>query len=425
MIAHLQRANDTVGVLSYLYGPGERGAHVGPRLIAGDCHGTPLEVLAEPDSLLYLSHALDALAERLGARAPERPVWICLVRSDPHRPDLTDSQWATVTRRLMAATGIAPDGDPDACRWIALRNQPRQVHVVATLAREDGSLHNAHRDAFRLQTECHRLADELGHLPTAPPPIPRAQETHVPAPFITITAESSGSVSAKDASDDLSATLLKHAGFQQIEDWYGRRHRLPTTTPAADRAAIATHAAEILRAARYGVDLDPSLDTALTATPANPLGPYTAGAELLRLTDQIRSAENGGDLRRAVDHLLHPEHGALERVREALEAAGEQITDLDDEAYQLADRFGFAAEFVSSAQSELVDSDSELRRIGDSQQPPTETRTHSPRLPDPRSAALATSPAAAKAKTSSTLGAGAANASAAVRPSQVPGPRTR
>ncbi|MBT2506963.1 hypothetical protein J7I98_13895 [Streptomyces sp. ISL-98] len=247
----------------------------------------------------------------------------------------------------------------------------------------------------------------------------------MPAPSITFTAEPSGSVSAKGASDDLSATLLKHAGFQQIDDWYGRRHRLPTTTPAADRAAIATHAAEMLRAARYGVDLDPSLDTAQMATPANPLGPYIAGAELLRLTDQIRSAENGEDLRRAVDHLLHAEHGALERVREALEVAGEQITDLDDEAYQLADRFGFAAEFVSSAQSELVDSEAELRRVGHAQQPPTETRTHSPRLPDPRSAALATSPAAAKAKVSSAFGAGAADVNAAVRPSQVPGPRTR
>ncbi|WP_232837831.1 hypothetical protein [Streptomyces atratus] len=425
MIAHLQRASNTAGLLSYLYGPGERGIHTSPRLIAGDGHGAPIELLAESGSLPYLAHALDAPVERLGARAPERPVWICSVRSDPRRPELTDSQWATVARRLVAATGIAPDGDPDACRWIALRNQPRQVHVVATLAREDGSLHNAYRDAFRLQSECHRLASELGHLPTAPHPIPRAQETHVPAPSITITAEPSGSVSAKGASDNLSATLLKHAGFQQIEDWYGRRHRLPTTTPAADRAAIATHAAEMLRAARYGVDLDPSLDTARMATPANPLGPYTAGAELLRLTDQIRSAENGEDLRRAVDHLLHPEHGALERVREALEAAGEQITDLDDEAYQLADRFGFAAEFVSSAQSELVDSAAELRRVGRAQQPQTETRTHSPRLPDPRSAALATSPAAAKAKVSSTLGAGAADASAAVRPSQATGPRTR
>lgn len=137
----------------------------------GDGHGAPVDLLAESDSLTYLAHALDAPVERLGARAPERPTWICSVRSDPCRPDLTDSQWAAVAHRLVAATGITPVGDPDACRRIALRNQPRQVQVVATLPREDGGLHNAYRDAFRLQTECHRIGVELGRLPTAPRPL--------------------------------------------------------------------------------------------------------------------------------------------------------------------------------------------------------------------------------------------------------------
>ncbi|MFF5962844.1 hypothetical protein ACFY64_03650 [Streptomyces collinus] len=319
MIAHLQHASHTVGLLEYLYGPGERGNHTNPRLIAGDGHGAPIEMLAQTDASAHLAHALDAPVERLGARAPQRPVWVCSVRSDPRHPDPTDAQWAEVARRIVAATGIAPEGDPDACRWGAVRNQARQVHVVATLAREDGSLHNTYRDAFRLQTECHRIATERGHLPPAPRPTLSAQETHVPAPYITISAEPSGSVSAKGASDDLSATLLKHAGFQQIEDWYGRRHRLATTTPLAKRVAIASHAAELLRAARYSVDLDPDLDTSRLTSPANPLGLYTAGAEVLRLTDQIRAAENGAGLAQAVDHLLHPEHGVLERLREALE----------------------------------------------------------------------------------------------------------
>ncbi|MBT2491979.1 hypothetical protein J7E96_26315 [Streptomyces sp. ISL-96] len=245
----------------------------------------------------------------------------------------------------------------------------------------------------------------------------------MPAPSITITSEFSGSVVAKGATDDLSAQLLKHAGFQQIDDWYGRRHRLPTTTPVADQVAIASHAAVMLRAARYGVDLAPSLDMARMSTPAPALGPYAAGAVLLQITDRIRSAENGADLQRAVDHLLHPEHGALERVREALEAAGEHINVLDDEAYALADRFGFAAEFVSSAQSELLDSEAELRRVGNTQHPQAETRTRSPKLPDHRGAALATSPAVAKAKVSPSLGVEATDSTVAVRPSHAPGPR--
>ncbi|PIM73892.1 hypothetical protein CTU88_03715 [Streptomyces sp. JV178] len=247
----------------------------------------------------------------------------------------------------------------------------------------------------------------------------------MPAPYITISAEPSGSVSAKGASDDLSATLLKHAGFQQIEDWYGRRHRLATTTPQAERVAIASHAAEMLRAARYSVDLDPALDTSRLTSPANPLGLYTAGAEVFRLTDQIRAAENGAGLAQAVDHLLHPEHGVLERLREALETAGEQITDLDDEAYALADRFGFAAEFVSAAQSELTGAGHELHRVSDSRQDHARAQTQSPAPPDARSAALATSPAADKAKASSALGTPSAEVGTAVGAPQVASPRSR
>ncbi|MEU9319573.1 hypothetical protein [Streptomyces sp. NPDC048295] len=245
----------------------------------------------------------------------------------------------------------------------------------------------------------------------------------MPAPSIIITSEFSGSVVAKGATDDLSAQLLKHAGFKQIDDWHGRRHRLPTTMPLADQVAIATHAAEMLRAARYDVDLPPSLDTARMSPPIPVLGPYAAGAELLQITDRIRAAEDGADLQRAVDHLLHPKHGVLERAREALEAAGQQIYDLDDEAYNLADRFDIAAEFLSAAQSELISSEDELLHIGTASDSRTEARTRSSALSDQRGAALATSPAAAKTKVSSAPGSETAPPNTAVHPSRVPGPR--
>ncbi|MFF7385055.1 hypothetical protein [Streptomyces griseoluteus] len=243
----------------------------------------------------------------------------------------------------------------------------------------------------------------------------------MPAPPITITSEFSGSVVAKGATDDLSAQLLKHAGFQQIDDWYGRRHRLPTTTPLDDKVAIANHAAEMLRAARYHVVLPLSLDERMSP-PTHPLGPYAAGAELLRITDQIRTAETGAALQRAVDHLLHHEHGALERVREALEAAAEQVSDLDDEEHALSDRFGFAADFLSSAQSELINSEAELRRVGNASERHTEAQTRSSTLPDHQDAARATSPAAAKAKVPSPPGTEAAQSNWSAQP-HVPGPR--
>ncbi|MFD8298812.1 hypothetical protein ACFV13_21600 [Streptomyces bauhiniae] len=244
----------------------------------------------------------------------------------------------------------------------------------------------------------------------------------MPALSITLTHELSGSVVAKGAADDLSAQLLKHAGFQQIDDWYGRRHRLSTTTPLDDKVAIASHAAEMLRAARYDVVLPPSLDSGRMSLRAHPLGPYTAGAELLRITDQIRAAETGADLQRAVDHLLHPDHGALERVREALEAAGEQINDLDDEAHSLADRFGVASDFLYAAQAEVVGYGDELHRVNTASERHTEAPTRSSTLPDHRDAARATSPAAAKAQVSSSPSPDVAQPNGATHP-HVPGPR--
>jgi hypothetical protein len=208
-------------------------------------------------------------------------------------------------------------------------------------------------------------------------------------PALGRPSKPTGCVVAEGARDDLSAALLKHAGFQQIQDWYGLRHRLPSSTTAADRVASVTHAAEMLRAARYGVELDPALDV------SGPTGPsllesYAAGSELLNVADRIRAAESGAELLPVLDQLLHPQHGALERLREALEAAGEHVTDLDDESFRLADRFGGAVDFVTAAQSDLVGSEAELSRIRVSQ-PETPARSADS---NSRAAALSASPVA-------------------------------
>ncbi|MFI9274003.1 hypothetical protein ACIGXM_25340 [Kitasatospora sp. NPDC052896] len=368
MIAHLRRASTTAGLLSELYGSGERGPQGSARLVGGDCHGAPILLLDRSGALPDLAQVLDEPLQRLGTRTPVQPVWICSVRSDPRHGDLTDAQWGEVARRVAAASGIAPDGDPDACRWIAVRNKERQVHVVATLVREDGRLHNTYRDAFHVQTECQRLAADLVHLPGACIPAPRSPEVSVPAPFITINIEPSGSVSAKGATDDLSATLLKHAGFSEISDWYGRRHRLPTTTVQSDRAAIATHAAEMLRAARYTVQLDPDLDASRLTTPTDPHGLHVVGGQILRLTDQIRGAANARAAANALDQLLDPADGVLVRLQEAMEAAAEQISDLDDDAYELADRFTAASEQLTSISEELTGAADEVRALDQSSQ---------------------------------------------------------
>jgi hypothetical protein len=106
---------------------------------------------------------------------------------------------------------------------------------------------------------------------------------------------------------------------------------------------------------------------------------------LLDLTDRIRAARTGTELRACVEQLVHPDHGVLERVREALEAVGEQVTDLDEDAHQLGDRFAIASEFVTAAEGELAGAIQEVARIAGTGPAPGQGAT--------RNAALSTSPA--------------------------------
>ncbi|MGE7439113.1 hypothetical protein [Kitasatospora sp. NPDC001175] len=66
LIAHLRRVKDTTDLLAHLYGPDERGTHSNPRLVGGDCHGAPIEMLAATGAMPYLAQAPDAPLERLG-----------------------------------------------------------------------------------------------------------------------------------------------------------------------------------------------------------------------------------------------------------------------------------------------------------------------------------------------------------------------
>lgn len=209
---------------------------------------------------------------------------------------------------------------------------------------------------------------------------------------VTISAEPSGSVVAYGG-DGLAHSLLSHARFAFANDRHGPRHRLPTSMPSPEQAAIASHAAEMLNAARYAVDLDPALNTARPSASAA----RVIGDHLLDLTDQIRGATSGAELSELLGQLLHPEHGALEHLREALEAAGEQITDLDDEAYTLADRFAVSAEFVGAAEGELIGVTRGLRQIGSPEPCHPQEPAPSRAMPASHEAALAKSPAAVQA----------------------------
>ena len=181
----------------------------------------------------------------------------------------------------------------------------------------------------------------------------------MPEPLISIAIEPSGRVSAKGA-DALAATLLRRAGFTEVNDWHGLRHRLPLSTPAEEQADVALYAAAMLHAARYRVDLDPALDPgpAATTTPTDPHGRYVVGRAVLDLTDQINAATTAGQTAEVLGQLLNPTDGVLIRLQEAIEAAAEKCTDFDSDFdsgrnFELSDRFTAASELLTQIGHDL------------------------------------------------------------------------
>ncbi|WP_413753120.1 mobilization protein [Streptomyces sp. R-74717] len=152
----------TIGLLKYLYRTSDIEAHVDPHIVAAY---DPF--VADPGrhpsaTLTGLAADLDQWVDALKDKAPAKHVWHCSVRTADTDRILSDEEWATVARRIVNATGIAPEGDEQACRWIAVRHAPDHIHLVATLVRADRTQPRRHKDAIRAQAECRKIEKEFG-----------------------------------------------------------------------------------------------------------------------------------------------------------------------------------------------------------------------------------------------------------------------
>lgn len=63
---------------------------------------------------------------------------------------------------MVAATGIAPDGDDAACRWAAIRHADDHIHIIATVVREDGRQARIRQDGKRSQAEARVIEIDYG-----------------------------------------------------------------------------------------------------------------------------------------------------------------------------------------------------------------------------------------------------------------------
>jgi hypothetical protein len=105
----------------------------------------------------------------LGPRGLRQPVWHCVVRAAPGDRLLSDHEWAELARDIMHRTGLAPHGqDDDAVRWIAVRHAADHMHIVGTLARQDGAQPRFWNDYFRIRDACQAAEERHGLRRTAP-----------------------------------------------------------------------------------------------------------------------------------------------------------------------------------------------------------------------------------------------------------------
>ncbi|MFD6892698.1 mobilization protein, partial [Streptomyces sp. NPDC059957] len=131
--------DDTYELLDYLFGPGKQDEHTDPHLVTAFDPHLPCPVRQPAaTSLQDLADLLDAPAEALRGVRPVKHVWHVSVRNHADDRVLSDVEWGEVAAAMVDAAGIAPYGDEQACRWIAVRHAPDHIHSAATLARVDG-----------------------------------------------------------------------------------------------------------------------------------------------------------------------------------------------------------------------------------------------------------------------------------------------
>jgi len=178
------RGSDVRRLLGYLFREGLAGEHglsaphSDAHLIAAWDGVDGLDSLEPPgqDSgsrdLSTLAAALNAplLAAGLGRGdwAQARPVYHLAISATEADRTLSDEEWADVAGEYVHRIGLAPRGDEEGVRWVAVRHADNHVHVVATLARQDGRRLWPRNDFYRAREASLAVEARYGLTRTSP-----------------------------------------------------------------------------------------------------------------------------------------------------------------------------------------------------------------------------------------------------------------
>ncbi|CAB4896456.1 MAG: hypothetical protein F2825_00225 [Actinobacteria bacterium] len=179
----LPRGSSVRGLLYYLFTEGQAGekglesAHSDPRVIAS-WDGAPQQLqppvcggkrdfAALTGRLTEPLLALEMTAAELKKAKPVFHLTVAAAK-DPDTGDLvdrylTDEQWADIAGEYMHRLGLARRGDEQqAVRWVAIRHADDHVHIVATLARQDGRRPRLSNDRYRSREASRFIEDKYG-----------------------------------------------------------------------------------------------------------------------------------------------------------------------------------------------------------------------------------------------------------------------
>ena len=166
------RGSRVSGLIYYLFGPGRNEEHTDPHLVAGWRHPAELEPPLRDDGhrdFRHLNGLLQQPQEALGDHGFTKPVWHCSVRAAPGDRVLSDDEWAQLACDIMHRTGLAPYGqEDDAVRWVAVRHAADHIHLVAMLARQDGTRPRLWNDYYQVGEACRAAEQRFGLRQTAP-----------------------------------------------------------------------------------------------------------------------------------------------------------------------------------------------------------------------------------------------------------------
>jgi Relaxase/Mobilisation nuclease domain len=179
------RGNRVGGLVRYLYatGPaqqdrrGRRNPHLNPRIVAGFDEPAELEPAVGETGRRDFRRLVSLLEQPLvaaGVEAEKKPVYHLVVaaRKDPASGELadrylSDDDWRDIAETYMDRLGLARRGDDLAVRWVAVRHADDHVHIVATLARQDGRRVWPHNDFWRAGEASREVEAKYGLSPAA------------------------------------------------------------------------------------------------------------------------------------------------------------------------------------------------------------------------------------------------------------------